>query len=422
MIRSFFASLFSLATLISLTVLAIAGSAGYFSIYGLVLIFSGAVIPVMIMAGSLEVGKLVLTSVLFNYWRKMNFLLTFYCVVAVICLMVITSVGIYGFLSSAYQTNQAPLAQINKRIELLDQEFERKNARLLQMDKVVEAIPSNMVNSRLREKRQQDPERKMLQARVIEIEKEKLEISNSQLETEVHLGPIVKIAEAFGVTKDRAVHLLIMLFIFVFDPLAVALTLCVNVVISDKINQNKKNQINTSDVTIPDVNHGTNSIVSNTALSSIKIDDGFDDSLNVVTVKQETPNHINNIGDVQTSNLFDSEIKIDKHTPVTITNLVNVENTLESNDEDVVISNSELPQSPLINNIADIASDEKLSLPTIEITQNTTSEPEVVKNETNIESLLSQLGEKIDNVKKQTKVTSVEDVRAQVINNIHQGK
>lgn len=234
MVRDFFSSIFSFASLISLTVLAIAGSAAYFSIYGLVLIFSGAVVPVMLMAGSLEFGKLVLTSILFNYWRNMNFLLTTYCVAAVVVLMIITSVGIYGFLAAAYQSNQAPLAQIEKRIELLDAEFTRKNDRLNQMDQLVQSISSNYVSQRLKEKKQQAPERKELQARLKQIEQEKLVITSSQLDTEVHLGPIVKIAEAFGVTKDRAVHLLIMLFIVVFDPLAVALTLCVNIVIATR--------------------------------------------------------------------------------------------------------------------------------------------------------------------------------------------
>lgn len=251
MVARFFQSMFSFTMLTTLTVFAVAGSAGYFSIYGLVLIFSGAVIPVMIMAGSLEIGKLILTSILFNYWRKMNWLLTTYCTIAVFCLMVITSVGIYGFLSAAYQTNQAPLAQINKRIELLDQEFERKQQRIIQIDKGIEAIPANMVQQRIREKRQLAPERKELQSRIVEIEKEKLEISSAQLETEVHIGPIVKIAEAFGVTKDRAVHLLILLFIFVFDPLAVALTICVNVIISSK-KESAINTVNVENVVVPD--------------------------------------------------------------------------------------------------------------------------------------------------------------------------
>jgi hypothetical protein len=229
--------IFSLVTLITLTVFAIAGSAAYFSIYGLVLIYSGAVIPMIVMASSLEVGKLVLTSVVFNYWRNMNFLLTAYCLAAILGLMAITSVGIYGFMSAAYQTSQGPLAQVSKRIELLDAEYKRKVDRINQMDTLIQSINSDYVKQRMKEKAQQAPEREQLRKRIEEIETEKLTISSTQLDTEIHLGPIVKIAEAFNVSRDRAVHLLTLLFIFVFDPLAVALTLCVNVVINSKKKQ-----------------------------------------------------------------------------------------------------------------------------------------------------------------------------------------
>lgn len=214
--------------------MAVAGMAGYYSIYGLMLIFSGSPIEVAVAAGALEVGKLVLTSILYNYYKKIHWSIVAYGTIAVLGLMLITSWGVYGFLSAAYQKSQAPLEQVNERIVLLEKEYDRKTARLQQMDDIIAGIGANYITKRLEEKAQQAPERTELTARINQIETEKLELSNKRLETEVHIGPIVKIAEAFGVSRDKAVHWLIMVMIFVFDPLAVVLTLCLNAILKHK--------------------------------------------------------------------------------------------------------------------------------------------------------------------------------------------
>ncbi len=206
----------------------VAGAAAYFSIYGLALIFSGAMVPVIIMASALEVGKLCATSVVYNYWDKLGWLMRTYLTSAIVVLMLITSGGIYGFLSAAYQKDQLPLEQINAKIELLDAEYDRKTARLKQMDDTVAAISSNYITKRLEEKAQQKSERDLLDARINEIEAEKLNISTNKLETEAHIGPIIYMAKAFGQTTDQATNWLILLFIFAFDPLAVALTIVAN--------------------------------------------------------------------------------------------------------------------------------------------------------------------------------------------------
>jgi hypothetical protein len=233
-------SIFSLTTLLTLLIFSIAGSAAYFSIYGLMLIFSGAPIAVAIMAGSLETGKLVFTSVLFNYWKRLNKMLTIYGVIAVFFLMVITSGGIYGFLSSAYQTSQVPLDQINIQIQSLDAEAKRSEDRVQELDRIIATIGSNYVSKRIEEKKQQASERNKLQKRIDEIYQQKLDLNSSKMQTEVHIGPIVKIAEALDLPKDKAVHYLILLFIIVFDPLAIALTLCLNAIIAIKKQDDEK--------------------------------------------------------------------------------------------------------------------------------------------------------------------------------------
>ena len=89
--------------LVGLSALLIAGSAAFFSVFGLSKLFAGASLAVIIMAGSLEFGKLVAASFLYRYWKKINFLHKTYMTIAVITLVLITSAGIFGFLSNAYQ-------------------------------------------------------------------------------------------------------------------------------------------------------------------------------------------------------------------------------------------------------------------------------------------------------------------------------
>jgi hypothetical protein len=209
----------------------VAISAAYFSIYGLALIFAGAFWPVVIMGGALEAGKLSLTSIIYNYWDKLTFLMKWYSIGAVLVLMVITSGGIYGFLSAAYQTDQIPLEQINAKIELLSTEFKRKNDRLVQMDGIIASISANYITKRLEEKRQQEAERKILSDRINAIEAERLTLSTTKIETQAHIGPIIYMARVFNMSTDDITNYLILLLIFVFDPLAVAMTIHVNMLV-----------------------------------------------------------------------------------------------------------------------------------------------------------------------------------------------
>lgn len=217
----------------------VAISAAYFSIYGLALIFAGAFWPVVIMGGALEAGKLSLTSIIYNYWDKLTVLMKWYSIGAVLILMVITSGGIYGFLSAAYQTDQIPLEQINAKIELLDKEFNRKNDRLVQMDGIIASISANYITKRLEEKKQQEAERKLLSDRINSIEAERLTLATIKIETQAHIGPIIYMARVFNMSTDDITNYLILLLIFVFDPLAVAMTIHVNMLVDIRIKRKK---------------------------------------------------------------------------------------------------------------------------------------------------------------------------------------
>ena len=117
---------------IALSALSVSASAAFYSVYGLSKLFAGASLQVIIMAGSLEVAKLVVASLLYQYWNKINKILRAYLAIACIVLMFITSAGIYGFLSGAYQSTATQSEIIGKEmvvIEMKRERFEEKRVR-----------------------------------------------------------------------------------------------------------------------------------------------------------------------------------------------------------------------------------------------------------------------------------------------------
>jgi len=232
-------------TLLILTTLSIAGSAAFFSIYGLAQIFTGAFMPVVIMATSLEAGKLVAASYVYRYWKDIAAWLKMYLIAAIIVIMAITSVGIFGFLSAAYQQDTLPLKQKEQKILLLDSEKvevlglkQERIDRKKQIDADIASLPNNYVTGRQRLLKSYGPELDQLRIdvaeytnRLKEITIEIQELKSETLEQRVHTGPIIFIARVFDADIDEATKWLIMVIIFAFDPLAVALTIGANIAI-----------------------------------------------------------------------------------------------------------------------------------------------------------------------------------------------
>lgn len=216
--------------LLMLTSLVIAGVAGWFSVYGLAHIYQGAFLSVVLMGGALEIGKLVATSYLYRYWEYTTWLLKTYLMVAILGLMLITSSGIFGYLSNAYQQDAVGIKDVTSRIELIDREYEELSKRELSIDAEVNAVDPKYVTARLKLMAQYKPEKEKLTKRRDEIRVQKLELASKQLEVEAHTGPIIYIAKAMGKSVDTAVIWLSLLIIAVFDPLAVALTIAANAV------------------------------------------------------------------------------------------------------------------------------------------------------------------------------------------------
>ena len=231
---------------ISISVIA----AGY-SIMGLATLFAGAVVPIIAMGSALEVGKLVAASWLYNNWRNklVPKTIKLYLTFAVVVLIFITSMGIFGFLSKAHLDQVQPTSSNNIKIELIDNQIKqqnliifRANKTLTLLDKTLEKyVDMEYVTRGLKEREKQKPERDALTLaingasdKIAELSDKKGALQLEQDKIEAEVGPIKYIAELIYGDEakdhfDKAVRWVIIVLIFVFDPLAVLLLIAANI-------------------------------------------------------------------------------------------------------------------------------------------------------------------------------------------------
>ena len=240
-----FLTLLTFLSAISISLIA----AGY-SIVGLATLFAGAVVPIIAMGSALEVGKLVAASWLYHNWDSdVPRLLKAYLFAAIIILVFITSLGIFGFLSKAHLDQVKPTSSNNIKIELLDNQIksqeiiiERSQNTLTLLDKALEVyIDKEYVTRGLKERKKQKPERDALTLAINEASDKIAELSDKkgslkleQDKIEAEVGPIKYVAELiYGENAkdmfDHAVRVVILILIFVFDPLAVLLLIAANI-------------------------------------------------------------------------------------------------------------------------------------------------------------------------------------------------
>lgn len=243
--------------------LSVAGCAAYFSVWGLSQLFAGASVAVIVMASVLEVGKLVVTTALHTYWDKLSKSLRFYLTTSVIVLMLITSAGIYGFLSNAYQKTANKLEIHDGELGVLDGKkaifekgvaaneklIESKTKRIDQLSGLRSSQESRIDGSK--SNRDRNNVRKDISSANGEIQKlsteiDELNAKNAVLSDSIgsynvkalemksgsdvagEVGPLKYIAELTGTPMAKVVNYLILLLIFVFDPLAISLVLATN--------------------------------------------------------------------------------------------------------------------------------------------------------------------------------------------------
>ena len=228
--------------------LSISAVAVYYSVVGLTAIFAAAVIPIIIMGVVLELSKLVATAWLKQNWNTAPFSLKLYLIPAILVLMFITSMGIFGFLSKAHLEQTSPASDNIAKIDRIDMQITREKKQITDTEKVItqldEAVQVLMDNARIRGpdgaiavRRTQQEERTALSQTISEhqktidaLEDQKFELNNAVRDLKLEVGPIRYIADFFyGASNEaileKAVVWVIIVLISVFDPLAVILLL-----------------------------------------------------------------------------------------------------------------------------------------------------------------------------------------------------
>ena len=250
--------------LIAFSALSVSTSAAFYSVSGLSKLFAGASLEVIIMAGSLEFAKLVTASLLYQYWDKINKTLRIYLSIATVILVLITSMGIYGFLSAAYQETYSKLSAIENQKGFIQQKIDFYQNDVNRYDEEIERISSNistLSNAKASTIQVRDTsvsggvrqtisttELRMAQSRInIEEENRKLaqekrtiasdslqkfqlqvlELDNNN-EVAGELGPLQYLSGLTGVSMDKIINWLLLIIIFVFDPLAISLVIASN--------------------------------------------------------------------------------------------------------------------------------------------------------------------------------------------------
>jgi hypothetical protein len=261
---------------IALSALSISVSAAFYSVSGLSKLFAGATLAVIIMASSLEIAKLVIASLLYQYRKTLPLGLKIYLTIATIVLVLITSMGIYGFLSSAYQETASKAGTIDAQITLIEtkrdntqNQLDVYNGEKENIDKAIADLRSGLSNNVIQYTNAEgqvitttsSATRKALEKQLdqaIERQTEinsKVDILNQQLfdyETEIvevstnndlagELGPLKYLSGLTGISMDKIINYLLLVIIFVFDPLAISLVIAANFAFEQLDKKYKKN-------------------------------------------------------------------------------------------------------------------------------------------------------------------------------------
>ena len=224
--------------LVGFSALSIAGSAAFFSVYGLSKLFAGAQTAVIVMAGSLEFGKLVAASFLYRYWNRINIAHKIYMTIATIILILITSAGIFGFLSNAYQgatvSFEKETTALLYKEDRLEQLKEDKIFLKEELEAAVAELPDNYRTAKRKLREEYQPKINKINDDIINLKSEVGDLKVQLIETGVEVGPAIYLARVFDTDVDTVVKFFIFILIFVFDPMAVMFVISYNVTLLDK--------------------------------------------------------------------------------------------------------------------------------------------------------------------------------------------
>lgn len=254
----------SFPVLIALAALSVSGTAAFYSVTGLSKLFAGASFAVILMASALEFSKLITASLLYQYWNTLNKTLRTYLTGATVVLVLITSMGIYGFLSAAYQDTYQSLTVTENKIKFLEEkeryfkeELERHDQELNLINENIKTLSSAKSQQiQIRDTSSSTGYRQTISTTELRLAQERIKVEeeNKQLvslkrtgsadslqkyrvqilelknsaETVGELGPLKYLAGVFNKPMDKIINILLLVIIFVFDPLAISLVLAAN--------------------------------------------------------------------------------------------------------------------------------------------------------------------------------------------------
>jgi hypothetical protein len=241
--------------LLGFSALFVAFNAAFFSVFGLSKLFAGAALSVIVMASSLELAKLVTAAYLYRYWGIINKLMKTYLMIGVLTLIFITSAGIFGYLSNAYQgatiefeKQSTTLLYKEDRLEQLEED---KIYLKQELSQSVNALPDNFPTAKRLLREEYNPKVLALNDQILDIKQDIGDLKVGLIETGVDVGPAIYLARTFNTDIDTVVKFFIYILIFVFDPLAVSLIVAYQVAITGGIRRyevyNEKNQKNWKD-------------------------------------------------------------------------------------------------------------------------------------------------------------------------------
>jgi hypothetical protein len=236
---------------LGISALLIAGSAAFFSVFGLSKLFAGAALSVIIMAGSLELGKLVTAAFLYRYRDVISWFQKIYLSTAVLILVGITSAGIFGYLSNAYQgatiefeKQSTTLTYKEDRLEQLEDD---KGYLKEELEQSILSLPDNYITAKRQLREEYNPKVLELNDEILSIKQDIGDLKVGLIETGVDVGPAIYLARTFNTDIDTVVKFFIFILIFVFDPLAVMLVVAFNqaLILREENDSSKKgNQVN----------------------------------------------------------------------------------------------------------------------------------------------------------------------------------
>ena len=223
----------------------VSGLGAAFSVFGLADLFSGAALSVILMSSALEFSKFFIAAYLHQAWPRLRWIFKTYLFVSVVVLSLITSMGIFGYLSSAYQEASSKLETENIKLASLKAEHLRYTGEIDRLNKSIDEIPATRISKKMKARTEVEPVIAKLNEQIAKVAQQTTEAELHIIEVKKRVGPLIYIAKAFNTDIDTVVKYLILVFVLVFDPLAICMVIAVSESLASRPRGAQRNNVAT---------------------------------------------------------------------------------------------------------------------------------------------------------------------------------